>query len=154
MNRAGVEPLGPYTRARLRHIGAVTIVLSKQRRNDGPQQTKNLVTNLPDVRAWPIVELYRRRWSVEILIKELTGVTGLGQHQVTKDQQRVERSGAIAVVAYLTSVKCRAQDIPEQSARSLLTLTRHFAWQLYQGPLPRAAAQRLRRKELRQRKAA
>ena len=38
-------------RKRLRHIGDVTLVLSKKRRNDSPKQTKILVTNLPDVTA-------------------------------------------------------------------------------------------------------
>ena len=35
-----------------------------------------------------------RRWHVELLIKELKGATGLGQAQVTKQTQRVERSVA------------------------------------------------------------
>jgi hypothetical protein len=143
-----------YTkRACLRHIGDVTIVLSKQRRNDGPKQTKILVTNLPDVRARQVVDVYRRRWSVELLIKELKGATGLGQHQVTKDPQRVERSVAMAVMAYLTIVKFRAKDIPEQGAWSLFTLKQNFTWELAQGQLERAADQRLR-KVLQQRKAA
>jgi hypothetical protein len=89
-----------YTkRACLRHVGDVTIVWSKQRRNHGPKQTKILVTHLPEVRARQVVDVYRRRWSVARLIKELKGATGLGQHQVTKDPQRVERSVAIAVMA-------------------------------------------------------
>ena len=33
----------------LRHLGDVTLVLSKKRRNDGPKATKILVTNLPEV---------------------------------------------------------------------------------------------------------
>ena len=67
-----------YTkRACLRHIGDVTILLSKQRHNDGPKQTKILVTNLPAVTARQVVDVYRRRWLVELLIKELKGATGL-----------------------------------------------------------------------------
>ena len=143
-----------YTkRACLRHIGDVTMILSKQRRHDGPKQPKILVTNLPDVRARQVVDVYRRRWSVELLIKELKGATGLGQHQVTKDPQRVERSVAMAVMAYLTIVKFRAKDIAEQGAWSLFTLKQNFTWELAQGQLERAADQRLR-KVLQQRKAA
>jgi hypothetical protein len=52
------------------------MILIKQRRNDGPKQTKILVTNLPDARARQIVDVYRRRWSVELLMKELKGATG------------------------------------------------------------------------------
>ncbi|HXH09110.1 MAG TPA: transposase [Alphaproteobacteria bacterium] len=67
-----------YTkRACLRHIGDVTIVLSKKRRNDGPKATKILVTNLPHVTARQVVDVYRRRWSVELLMKELKGAVGL-----------------------------------------------------------------------------
>jgi hypothetical protein len=54
-------------RARLRHLGDVTVVLSKCRRNDGPRQTKILVTNLPEpVTAREIVGVYLRRWWIEI----------------------------------------------------------------------------------------
>jgi len=143
-----------YTqRARLRHIGDVTIILRKKRRNDGPKATKILVTNLPDVTARQVVDVYRRRWTVERLIEELKGATGLGQHQVTKDPQRVERSVAMSVMAYLVIVKFRAHDIPEQGSWSLLTLKQNFTWQLAQGQLERAAEQRLR-KALQEREAA
>jgi hypothetical protein len=143
-----------YTkRARLRHIGDVPIILSKKRRNDGPKATKILVTNLPDVTARQVVDVYRRRWTVELLIKELKGATGLGQHQVTKDPQRVERSVAMSVMAYPVIVKFRAHDIPEQGSWSLFTLKQNFTWQLAQGQLERAAEQRLR-KALQEREAA
>ena len=39
-------------RTTLRHIGDVTIVLSKKGRNHGPQRTKLIVTNLPDLVDW------------------------------------------------------------------------------------------------------
>jgi len=51
------------TRACLRHIDDVTMILSKPRRNHGPKQTKILVTNLPEVSARQVVDVYRRRWS-------------------------------------------------------------------------------------------
>lgn len=57
-----------YTKqALLRDLGTVTIVLSNQQRNDGPQQTKILVANLPEARARQVVDVYRRRWWVEIV---------------------------------------------------------------------------------------
>ena len=140
-------------RACLRQIGDVTIILSKKRRHDGPKATKILVTNLPDVRARQVVDVYRRRWSVERLIKELKGATGLGQHQVTKAPQRVERSVAIAVMAYLMIVKFHAREIPERGAWSLLTLKRSFMWQVAQGQIERSVEKRLQ-KGLQERKAA
>jgi hypothetical protein len=46
---------------------------------------------------WPRL----RAWNnIELLTKELQGATGFGQHQVTKDPQRVERSVVISVMAY------------------------------------------------------
>jgi hypothetical protein len=140
-------------RARLRHIGDVTIILSKKRRNEGPKHTKILVTNLPEARARQVVDVYRRRWAVELLVKELKGAMGLGQHQVTKEPQRIERSVAISVMAYLLIVKCRARDIPEQGAWSMFTLKRNFIWQVAQGQIERSVEQRLR-KGLQERKAA
>jgi hypothetical protein len=117
-------------RAQLRHLGNVTIVLSKCRRNNGPHQTKLLVTNLPEtVTARQIVAVYQRRWWVEVLFKELKGVVGLGQHQVTKDVGRVERSVAIALMAYLLLLRLRAQDVPADRPWSAFTLQRAFAWE-------------------------
>jgi hypothetical protein len=68
------------TRACLHHIGDVTIISRKKRRNNGPNATTSLVTNLPDMTAHQVVDVYRRRWAMELLIKELKGATGLGQH--------------------------------------------------------------------------
>jgi hypothetical protein len=91
------------------------------------------------------VDVYQRRWSVELLIKELKGATGLGQHQVTKEPQRIEQSVAIAVMAYLLLLKFRAHDIPEQGPWSAFMLKQNFMWQLGQAPIERSVEQRLRR---------
>jgi len=66
--------------ARLAHVGDVTVVLSRRRRNESPKHTKLLVTNLPHATAHLTVALYLRRWPVELCIKELKSVVGLGQH--------------------------------------------------------------------------
>lgn len=139
-------------RTRLRHLGDVTVVLSKCRRNHGPQQTKILVTNLPkSVSARTLVTLYQRRWYVELLIAELKSGLGMGQHQVTKQVERVERSIGICVLTYLMLLKLRAQDIPAHGSWSLFQLQRNFAWQVGQEQLERTARhqalQWLRRKE-------
>ena len=122
-------------RKRLRHLGDVTMVLSKKRRNDSPKQTKILVTNLPNVTARQTIALYARRWDVELLIKELKGATGLGQAQVTKQPQRVERSVALSVMAYLLLIRVRYRDIPHKGPWSAFTLKRNFAWQTAQQQL-------------------
>jgi hypothetical protein len=103
---SGCPPLVPTGRqrtfwtflkqAQLRHIGDVTVILSRRRRNDSPKQTKLLVTNLPMATARIGVAIYLRRWPVEICFKELKSGLDLGQAQVTKDAARVERSVAVA----------------------------------------------------------
>ena len=132
-------------RAPLRHLGDVTIVLSKPRRNDGPQQTKIFVTNLPEtVTAREIVGVYLRRWWVELLHRELKGVVGLGQHQVTKTVDRVERSVAVAIMAYLLLLKLQAQDIPANRPWSAFGLQRAFAGEVMQAQCARSARQMAR----------
>jgi hypothetical protein len=101
------------TRVRLRHRGDVTVGLSIWRRNAGPEHTKILVTNLPEmVTARQLGSIYLRRWWVALLMKALHGVVGLGQPQVTPQVERVERSVAVAIMAYLLLVKLQAKHIP------------------------------------------
>jgi hypothetical protein len=142
------------TRVRLRHLGDVTVVLSKGRRNDGPKQTKILVTNLPEtVPAREIVGVYLRRWWVELLMKELRGVVGMGQHQVTTQVDRVERSVAVGIMAYLLLLKLHAKDIPADRPWSAFQRQRAFAWEVVQAQSERSARQ-MARKWLRMGKAA
>jgi hypothetical protein len=63
-------------RAYLRHIREVTIILSKKRRNDGPKQTKILVTHRPDIRARQVVDVSRRRWWVGVSRQGRCGPAG------------------------------------------------------------------------------
>jgi hypothetical protein len=134
-------------------VGEVTSIVSKKRRHDGPKQTKILVTTLPDVTARQVVDVYRRRWSGALLIKELKGATGLERHQVTKEPKRVERSIAIALMASLMLLKFRARDIPAPGPWSVFTLKRHFTWQRAQAQIACSVTQRLR-KGLQERRAA
>ena len=129
---------------RLRHIGDVTVVLSKKRRNSGPKATKILVTNLPEVNRRTVIALYSRRWNVELLIKELKGVPGLGQAQVTKEPRRVERSVALSLMAYLMLRRFRHTDIPAQGAWSAFTLKRNFTWEIMQQQIEHSWALRLK----------
>jgi hypothetical protein len=50
----------------LRHIGDVTVVLSKKGRNVGPKHPTILVTNLDEWTPRQVVCTYQRRWPVEI----------------------------------------------------------------------------------------
>jgi hypothetical protein len=139
-------------RAELRQVGDVTVVLSRRRRNESPKHTKLLVTNLPHATAHLTVAVYLRRWPVELCIKELKGVVGLGQHQVTKDAARVERSVAVAFLAYLLLLRLRAKQIKPGRSWSAFTLKQQVAWEVGIRQLNRVARQEAR-KELRLRPA-
>jgi Transposase DDE domain len=116
-------------RAQLRQVGDGTVVLSRRRRNGSPKHTKLLVTNLPQATARLTAACYLRRWPVELCIKELKGVGGLGQHQVTKDAARVERSVAVAFTAYLLLLRLRAKQIKPGRSWSAFALKQELAWE-------------------------
>ncbi len=101
------------TRLCLRHVGDVTVVLSKRGRNAGPKQTKILVTNLAALTPSQVVGMYQKRWSVELAHWELKSGLGMGAHQVSGDKDRSEKSLGIAVLAYLFVLRvCHHEIIP------------------------------------------
>jgi hypothetical protein len=136
--------------AELRQVGDVTVVLSRRRRNDSPKHTKLLVTNLPQATAHLTVALYLRRWPVELCIKELKSVVGLGQHQVTKEAARVERSVAVALMAYLLLLRLRAKQIKPGTSWSAFSLKQDLAWDWGARQLHRTARQAARKEVRRQ----
>ena len=102
-----------HTRLCLRHIGEVTVVLSKRGRNLGPKQTKILVTNLAELTSSQVVCIYQKRWAIELLNWELKSGLGLGEHQVSGDKNRSEKSVGIAVLAYLFVLRvCHHEIVP------------------------------------------
>jgi hypothetical protein len=86
-------------------------------------------------------------------MKELKGVVGLGQHQVTKKVDRVKRSVAVAIMAYLLLLKLRAQAIRADRPWSVFHLQRALTWEVIQAHCERSAHQ-LARKWLQLSKAA
>jgi hypothetical protein len=78
---------------------------------------------------------------VEVLLQELQGVVGLGQQQVTQGVDRVERTGAIAIMADLLLLRLRAQDIPADRPWSAFRLPRALAWEVAQAQGERSARQ-------------
>ena len=114
-------------RATLHNLGDVTIVLSKKRRNDGPKGVKILVTNLTEASAGAILSIYAWRWGVEVTIKELKSGLHLGQMQVTKENERVERSVALSVLAYLLLVRLYGRDEALSKDWSLFKLKGNYS---------------------------
>src|SRR5438093_1934183 len=97
----------------LRHVGDVTVVLRKKGRNLGPQHTKILVTNLAVLTPSQVVCIYQKRWAIELLNWELKAGLGLGEHQVSGDTNRSEKSVGIAVLAYLFVLRvCHHEIVP------------------------------------------
>jgi Transposase DDE domain len=132
-------------RTALREVGDVTVVLSRRRRNHSPKNTKVLVTNLPQATAHQTAAIYLRRWPVELFFKEWKEVVGVGQHQVTKDAARVERSVAVTLMAYLVLLRVQAQDIRPGQPWSAFALKHHFAWEVSAQHFKRCAQQQARR---------
>jgi len=89
----------------LRHIGDVTVVLSKKGCNIGPHHTKILVTNLDEWTPRQVVCAYQRRWPVGLINRELKTDLGLGEHQVSTEERRIEKSFGIAVLASLLLIR-------------------------------------------------
>ena len=114
------------TRLCLRHIGDVTVVLSKRGRNLGPKQTKILVTNLDEWIPRQVVGAYQRRWPVEQINRELKTDLGLGEHQVSGEEGRIEKSFGIAVLAYLLLLRACHQEIVPGKSWSIAQLQHTF----------------------------
>jgi len=117
---------------RLKHLGDVTVVLTKKGRNVGPQNTKLLVTNLLELTGRQVIDIYQRRWAIEILFKELKSGLGLGEHQVTKKLPRIEKSLGIALIAYLFLLRARKDDIKPGKPWSIFQLKTNFTMDLIQ----------------------
>lgn len=110
----------------LNHIGDVTILLSKRGRNISPKNTKLIVTNLTEVTPRQLLGIYQRRWSIELLFKELKSEIGLGQHQITKEPQRVEKSLGMAFIAYLVLIRIQKHNIHSGKAWSITSLKQNM----------------------------
>ena len=114
------------TRLCLRHIGDVTVVLSKKGRNVGPKHIKILVTNLDEWTRRQVVEAYQRRWPVELINRELKSDLGIGVHQVRGEEDRIEKSCGIAVLAYLLLIRVCHQEIVPGTSWSVAQLQYAF----------------------------
>ena len=115
-----------WRRAKLKGVGDVTILLSKRRRNDGPKNTKIIVTNLERASVGQILSCYARRWGVEVTFKECKGGLHLGRQQVTKDADRVRRTVLLVGCAYLLLLRLYARDTHSTKEVSLFALKRRF----------------------------
>jgi hypothetical protein len=114
------------TRLCLRHIGDVTVLLSKRGRNLGPKHTKILVTNLDEWIPRQVVSAYQRRWPVEQSNRELKTALGLGAHHVSGEEGRIEKSFGRAILAYLLRIRACHQEILPGTSGSIAQLQHAF----------------------------
>jgi hypothetical protein len=57
------------------------------------------------------VGIYQKRWAVELIHWELKSGLGLGEHQVSGNKDRSEKSIGIAVLAYLFVIRTGHHEI-------------------------------------------
>ena len=119
-------------RVELNAVGRVTMVISKKRHNTKPEKAKILVSNIPGIEARDLVYLYTRRWFIECLFHELKSACGLGQQQVTKTPERVQRAVAMTMMAYLFLLRFEWARIPKDKHWSISSLKYFFTCRLLQ----------------------
>ena len=124
-------------RTTLHNLGDVTMVLSKKRRNAGPNQVRLFVPPLQEVKASAVLSLYAWRWGVEVTFKELQGGLHLGQMQVTRDADRVARSVGGSVCADLLLVRLYGRDAKSGQPWRLFRLKQRFQADLMQNEIDR-----------------
>lgn len=132
-------------RAELNLLGDVTILLSRRRRNCGPQQVKLIVTNLDSPGATQILNAYARRWAVEVTFRELKSGLHLGQMQVTREPERVIKALLLPILAYLLLLRLYGKEVEPEKGYSLTVLKQRFVEETFKERLERSDA-RWRRK--------
>jgi hypothetical protein len=102
-----------HTRLCWRHGGDVPLVRSKKGRHIGPHNTKLLVTHLAELTPSQVVCIDQKRWAIERMNWELKSGLGLGEHQVSGDTNRSEKSVGMAVLASLLVLRvCHHEMVP------------------------------------------
>jgi hypothetical protein len=115
----------------LRDVGEVTIVLSKKRRNCGPKNVKVIVTNLPNPSIKTVLNIYQKRFLIEVLFRELKSGMGLGKQQVTKNEKRIENSIGCSILAYLLLLKLQHKDIIQDEPWSIFKLRENLRFRVF-----------------------
>ena len=118
--------------ASVRHLGDVTILLSKRRRNDGPKQIKLIVTNLNEAKTGDLLSPFARRWGLEVTFKELKSGLHLGQMQVTQAPERVRHALLLPILAYLLLLRLYGRELSPTEGFTLWKLKRRFIDEVYQ----------------------
>ena len=76
------------------------------------------------------VEAYQRRWPVEQIKRELKTDLGVGEHQVSMGEGRLEKAFGITLLAYLLLIRACHQEILPEKAWSIAHLQHVFRLQV------------------------
>jgi hypothetical protein len=114
----------------LRPIGDVTVVLSTPGRNVSPKHTKILVTTLAELTPRYVVFASQRRGAVEQSNRELKSDLGMGQHQVSRDEDRIEKAFGMALMASLLLLRACHRDLKPGQSWSIAQLQHTFRLQM------------------------
>jgi SRSO17 transposase len=100
---------------RLSRIGQVRMVVSKRPR--GPwKKCIAIVTNETGLKARQVVEIYERRWLIEVLFKELAQDLGLGDYQMLQTDGIVNHLH-VCCLAHLLLTHHSVQDIGAKASK-------------------------------------
>jgi len=124
--------------ARVKHLGDVTTLFSRRRRNDGPKRIKLIVTNLTQASTGQILSYFARRWGIELTIKELKSGLHWGQMQVMKTPERVRKALLLPIMAYQLLSRLYGRQMKPEEKFSFWHLKRRFVDDIYQEHLNRS----------------
>jgi Transposase DDE domain len=119
-------------RAQVKHLGDVTILLSKSRRNYGPKRIKLIVTNLHEATTGTLLSYYHCRWGVEVTFKELKSGLHLGKMQVTKQAARVVNALLLPILAWLLLLRLYGAELEPDQSCPIWQLKQRFIEEVYQ----------------------
>lgn len=88
-------------RTELNDVGTVTLIYSYVGNNTDPVKRRVVVTNMA-LKHTQVLALYQRRWSIELLFKELKSEMGLGQMQLSSSLEQQFTAIAMTMIAYNT----------------------------------------------------
>ncbi|NRA45632.1 MAG: transposase, partial [Oligoflexales bacterium] len=80
------------------------------------------VTNLQGADAKKIVSIYCRRWSVEVMFRELKSGMGLGQFEMIEEERKTQNAVGLAILSYQLVIILSKEKIKTDVKWSIFTL--------------------------------
>ena len=74
------------------------------------------------------MDIFQRRFMIEVLFRELKSGMGLGKHQVTNNEERIKKSMAVPILSYLLILKLHYKSIKPNQSWSIFKLQEEFRY--------------------------